>query len=84
MNDTPYNEVDEADYNKPKSIDWSKREVNFDVKINFRVKYLAWSWLSKRAGIEISCRDLSVRFLSAKGKWDLVTGGRRECSAHFL
>ncbi|XVE59638.1 hypothetical protein DITRI_Ditri05aG0062200 [Diplodiscus trichospermus] len=69
---------------KLKSIEWSKREVSFDVKVNFRVKYLAWSWLPKRAYMEISCRDLRVTFLSAKGKWDLITAGRRECLAHFL
>ncbi|KAK6235260.1 hypothetical protein SCA6_010597 [Theobroma cacao] len=67
---------------KFKSIQWSKRGVNFDVKVKFQVRYMVWSWLPKRADVEISCRDLSVKFLTAEGKGDLM-GGRRECSAHF-
>ncbi|OMO95655.1 hypothetical protein CCACVL1_05331 [Corchorus capsularis] len=58
----------------------NKNEViNFDVKMSFRIRFLAWNWLPKRESMRVHCSHLSVKLLSAKGKGDLI-GGREQCS----
>ncbi|XWS73843.1 hypothetical protein CRYUN_Cryun02cG0164200 [Craigia yunnanensis] len=50
------------------------REVTFNVQVNFRTKFLASNWFSKRELMAVYCSDLNVRSLSAKRKG--------ECSIH--
>ncbi|XP_022728716.1 uncharacterized protein LOC111284264 [Durio zibethinus] len=60
-----------------------KKGVNFNVQVNLRTKFLAWNWLSHREFMVVYCRDLHVRFLSAKWKGSF-TGEKGECLVNVV
>ncbi|KAJ8750055.1 hypothetical protein K2173_013970 [Erythroxylum novogranatense] len=58
------------------SDDWSKKLVNFNVKISLRVRYEYGIWPSKETRLEFSCMNLPVQFMSTKGTGKLMSGGK--------
>ncbi|KAJ6670496.1 LATE EMBRYOGENESIS ABUNDANT (LEA) HYDROXYPROLINE-RICH GLYCOPROTEIN FAMILY [Salix viminalis] len=63
------------------SDEWSKKIVNFNVKLSVRAGFQIGVLPTKQKIMEFRCMNLPVEFLSTKGTGKLMSGGK-DCLVH--